>query len=91
MPVHNHYVSSYVAGWEGWAMGDIGAYYLNYTTFENPDASTKYVHRGSSGNYQVANTGGGAAHNHGNTGSNLSSSQSIMPPYLAVYVWKRTA
>ena len=35
--------------------------------------------------------GGGQAHNHGNTGSNLSSSQSIMPPYLAVYVWKRTA
>lgn len=36
-------------------------------------------------------TGGGAAHNHGNTGSAGSSSQSIMPPYLAVYMWKRTA
>lgn len=35
--------------------------------------------------------GGGGAHNHGNTGSNLSSSQSIMPPYLVVYMWKRTA
>lgn len=32
------------------------------------------------------NTGGGAAHNHGNTGSG-----SNMPPYLSVYVWKRTA
>ena len=38
-----------------------------------------------------AYTGGSAAHNHGDTGSNLSSSQSIMPPYLVVYMWKRTA
>ena len=91
MPSHNHYVSSYVAGWDGWPMGDIGAYYLNYGVFENPDASTKYVHRGSSGNYQVQTSGGNAAHNHGNTGSNLSSSQSIMPPYLTVSMWKRTA
>lgn len=30
--------------------------------------------------------GSGATHNHGNTGST-----SNMPPYLAVYVWKRTA
>lgn len=31
-------------------------------------------------------TGGGQPHNHGNTGSSNN-----MPPYLAVYVWKRTA
>lgn len=31
-------------------------------------------------------TGGNQAHNHGNTGST-----SNMPPYLAVYVWRRTA
>jgi hypothetical protein len=47
------------------------------------------------------NTGGGGGHSHsigGNTGdkspgtnSQLSSTQSILPPYLAVYVWKRTA
>ena len=47
------------------------------------------------------NTGGGGGHSHtigGNTGdkspgtdSKLSSTQSIIPPYLAVYVWKRTA
>lgn len=35
--------------------------------------------------------GGGAAHNHGNTGNKLSTAQSIMPPYLVVYMWKRTA
>lgn len=31
-------------------------------------------------------TGGGLAHNHGNTGS-----QSNMPPYLTVYMWERIA
>ena len=31
-------------------------------------------------------TGGGKPHNHGNTGST-----NHMPPYLAVYMWKRTA
>lgn len=31
-------------------------------------------------------TGGGGAHNHGNTGS-----ASNMPPYLAVYMWKRVS
>lgn len=36
--------------------------------------------------WYVENTGGGQAHNHGDTGSSSS-----MPPYLAVYVWKRTA
>ena len=47
----------------------------------------------SSGKQQVPTygTGGGAAHNHGSTGSGGSSSLSIMPPYLVVYVWKRTA
>lgn len=47
------------------------------------------------------NVGGGGGHSHsigGNTGdkspgtnSQLSSTQSVLPPYLAVYVWKRTA
>ena len=39
----------------------------------------------------VQKTGGGNAHNHGNTGSSLSSSFDTMPPYLVVYMWKRTA
>ena len=34
--------------------------------------------------YKPTNTGGGKPHNHGNTGST-----NHMPPYLAVYVWKR--
>lgn len=94
MPSHKHYVSSYVSGWEGWSKGDIGAYFLNYGNFENPDASTKNVHRGSSGNYQVTNTGEGASHSHGNTGSTTpgnTGSSSSLPPYIVAYIWRRTA
>ena len=38
--------------------------------------------------------GGGASHSHGNTGSTTpgnTGSSSNLPPYLAVYMWKRTA
>lgn len=38
------------------------------------------------GSGKIGNTGGGRSHSHGNTGS-----ASTMPPYLSVYVWKRTA
>ena len=86
MPSHNHYVSSYVSGWEGWPKGDIGAYFLDYGKFENPNATVRNVNRGSSSNYQVANTGGGASHNHGDT-----SSATNLPPYIVAYIWRRTA
>ena len=36
--------------------------------------------------FTILATGGGASHSHGNTGSSSS-----LPPYLAIYVWKRTA
>lgn len=45
--------------------------------------STSYSYRSSS-NSDIGYTGGGGAHNHGNTGST-----SNIPPYLAVVVWKR--
>lgn len=38
-----------------------------------------------------SNVGSNGTHNHGNTGNKLSTAQSIMPPYLVVYMWKRTA
>ena len=42
----------------------------------------------------TGNSGGGGAHTHPQTAvgtdSKLSSSQSILPPYLSVYVWQRT-
>lgn len=36
--------------------------------------------------YGTMHTGGGAAHNHGNTGG-----ASSLPPYITCYMWKRTA
>lgn len=45
--------------------------------------STSYSWTSSSGS-DIGYTGGGGAHNHGNTGST-----SNIPPYLAVVVWKR--
>lgn len=56
---------------------------------EGTGGSTSSGYTGYDGSYGY--TGSNGAHNHGNTGSNLSSSQSIMPPYLTVYMWKRTA
>ena len=53
---------------------------------------------GSNANDSIWNAGGGKGHNHGlstssvNTGSTGSTTAfSNMPPYLAVYIWKRTA
>lgn len=40
--------------------------------------------KGGSILYPLTVRGGGGSHNHGNTGST-----SNMPPYLAVYIWKR--
>lgn len=37
----------------------------------------------------IGNTGGGGGHNHGFTGT--TATISTMPPYLTVYMWKRTA
>lgn len=42
----------------------------------------------------IENTGKGASHSHGDTGSTTpgnTGSSSSLPPYLAIYVWKRTA
>ena len=54
--------------------------------------------------YQMTNVGGGGAHNHGDTGSttptttttnsqstSISGSTSNLPPYLAVFTWKRVS
>lgn len=50
-------------------------------------------HKSNGSNY-IGAEGGGASHSHGNTGSTTpgnTGSSSSLPPYLAIYVWKRTA
>lgn len=45
-------------------------------------------------NFYTNKVGGGGSHSHGNTGSTTpgnTGSSSNLPPYLAVYMWKRTA
>jgi hypothetical protein len=86
IPSHQHWVYNYNANG-----ADTDYYPVNFN-------ATK---KGYSGNVLTNSVGGGAGHTHtigGNTGdkspntdSKLSSTQSILPPYLAVYVWKRTA
>lgn len=41
--------------------------------------------------WEITSYGGNQSHSHGDTGYAGSTAQDIMPPYLAVYVWKRTA
>ena len=73
-----------------------GAWEVGFSAYSSPlmvagDSAGKYTNINAHSLAPTSETGGGKAHNHGSTGSSGSSSQSIMPPYLAVYVWKRTA
>lgn len=60
---------------------------------EGKGGSTSYSWTNNAGQ-DVLYAGGGASHSHGNTGSTTpgnTGSSSNLPPYLAVYMWKRTA
>ena len=60
---------------------------LNQSSSATADASRKVSFLASrTWTGKTSSVGGGASHNHGNTGSSSS-----LPPYLAIYVWKRTA
>ena len=48
--------------------------------------NTSYSWRRPDGVLDIGYTAGNASHSHGNTGSS-----SNLPPYLSVYMWKRTA
>lgn len=84
MPSHKHWISG--AAYDDGNMSSSGS-----------SNSQDYGLAADAGGYSVddpnkqygrysAYTGGGAAHSHGDTGSS-----SNLPPYLAIYVWKRTA
>ena len=55
-------------------------------SYVSDSTNPSYPYPGGTYNSSVTtgSTGGGQPHNHGNTGSSNN-----MPPYLAVYVWKR--
>ena len=64
----------------------------NYTGgFKWEYAKSGYFKGGSA---YILYEGGGASHNHGNTGSTTpgnTGSSSNLPPYIVAYVWRRTA
>ena len=72
MPSHTH-------GVQGWR-------YNNQSSGDKYSTSYTKLSDAASSSTPVLATGGGEAHNHGNTGSS-----SNMPPYLVVYMWERTA
>ena len=79
MPSHTH-TEKLPSTWHfKYASGGTNGYASDCTT--GAYAGTVY-----NSSYTTGSTGGGQPHNHGNTGSSNN-----MPPYLAVYVWKRTA
>lgn len=86
MPSHQHYSKAYNANNSLYKMAvDSLRLNSNVATWSSAGATTA----GSVDGDRIGksdSTGGGASHSHGNTGSS-----SNMPPYLAVYMWKRTA
>ena len=90
MPSHKHGVG-YLSGAGNYVPS--GSTYL--TSFRiNSSVYSPYINGGltdispsgyTSNNF-IQNTGGGSSHSHGNTGTTTN-----WPPYMAVYMWKRTA
>ena len=91
--IPSHYHLSYIdANFCAVSTGNINSWKQALVNAEN--------HNVVNGYYDQA-TGGSGAHNHGNTGSTTlttnsttpgaTGSSSNLPPYLAVYMWKRTA
>lgn len=95
IPEHKHpIIKNATAGSNGLLPDD--PYYFFADHIHAPTDGTRYWYS------YTASAGGGASHSHGNTGSTTpgntgsttpgnTGSSSSLPPYLAIYVWKRTA
>ena len=83
MPSHNHPQNARVHGYSGWSQIDTGAGYtvnINMASggnYHSPNTKLNAVVV-SMGGTSTSSTGGSQPHNN-------------MPPYLSVYMWKRTA
>lgn len=73
---------------------------LSYRTPGGGGGSTWYCDPGTADGFNtnpntaIGNTGGGASHSHGDTGSTTpgaTGSSSSLPPYIVAYIWRRIA
>ncbi len=78
MPSHGHQMC--ISGYVGWETQHISGYVLNYNSdaILNASAVETDLPHTAIGNLNIIGSGGNAAHNN-------------MPPYLTIYMWKRTA
>lgn len=79
IPSHNHWISGSYNGFAAHATA-VSAISPSGLIFPMSSAGEGFAYK------TPASVGGNGAHSHGNTGSS-----SNLPPYLAVYMWKRTA
>lgn len=85
MPKHGHEVAFYSSAW---TTNYVSGGSINAAAWGNwsSNGGKGYRTAGTDNNYNTY-TGGGQGHNHSFTGT----SQDTMPPFVAVYIWKRTA
>lgn len=70
-------------------INEIPGHSHNFNNADDGGSSSAWAYQNSyrtSSKNSTDTTGGGQPHNHGNTGQ-----ASNLPPYLSVYIWKRTA
>lgn len=78
MPSHNHMML--VSGYTGWGEGTVNGYVLKLDNniLENTTGAQTTLPHVTGNNLNILDSGGSSAHNN-------------MPPYVAMYVWKRIA